>query len=879
MLTEEQIEELVAIGRAGGTVDAAEYISVEWDPNDSGETRYYSTSKYDQIPPFANIGLDIEPRILGEPFKQFELYPDLRTDTIPIDFEDIDQTIKAKFQGFGSGLRIEFFQYYPQVDAHDSMWFGQLLAPQNYGRKKQQAIATNGFRSREQMLPRSLRPRECRHRAYTGFGGQLTAEALQTAGCKYDRHLGGTIGNYRTGTTPYETCPGDETACAARGMTPYFGGYKPDASAVVTDKQSGYLAVSKGNTSSLKQPIRFLFGTKTVRANQLLFWRREMNAKEQGKGFAAGVWEVGEGPNRSIRNIKVGEKTIEQQHIATRLGFPAQPALTQYAPDIGRYSNVALYFARKGWVDPLTENAQTMQSECVVEGFSEVTTLNETAAGAGLKAEFYASTTVGTDKVGERIDATINRSSTSIVPFSGLSNTNGFSIKWTGTITFPFSEIFTFTSIHDDGVLLTINGGTVINQSSAGTHTGTFAATAGTPYSFDLRIVQNANGGLFAAWASILKWESSSQTQQVVPSSAFAHTGASGVAKIWTNNRIWCLLELMHNQRGMSYPLSRFNAASWTGAAAFSFQNVTFSYTNVDGETRNFAHTRTKLDAVIDGRPVAEQIVDICRSGRFSVPFQKNGEFHIEPFRAFTDAELANAKVFTDVGPTRNILVDNGEPLITVSQTSDDTLVNEVTLVFEDGAHNDQERPITVDNPNQKVKAGRTLGGNNLHSVPIRYAAFGTRNLNEVVKLGYSVLRFGEFDEGGILNNLTVSLEVPLVEALGVQRYGPIKVSSDILDGFLLPIDDELSGFEQAEYFRVLRILKTSRHTAQIVAQVYNHTAYEAFEGAVTSYPPGTPPDPEPDTDPIPVPPPSPVFLTAVDYNSADKVLSLITTF
>lgn len=62
MLTEEQIEELVAIGRAGGTVDAAEYISVEWSPDDSGETRYYSTSKYDQIPPFANIGLDIEPR-------------------------------------------------------------------------------------------------------------------------------------------------------------------------------------------------------------------------------------------------------------------------------------------------------------------------------------------------------------------------------------------------------------------------------------------------------------------------------------------------------------------------------------------------------------------------------------------------------------------------------------------------------------------------------------------------------------------------------------------------------------------------------------------------------------------------------------------------
>lgn len=881
-LTEQQIEDLQAISRSGRAVEVCEYIKVDWDAHDSGETRYYATSQYNKIPPFGSIGFNIEPRIIGEPFKTLELFPDLRTDTIPIVFNDLDKTITSKFQGFGSGVRIEFFLYYPQVNGHHSVWFGQLQAPQVYGRKKIETIATNGFRSREQLIPKSLRPKECRHRAYNGFGGQLTAEALLTSGCKYDKHLGGSTGNFRTGTTPYVSCPGDETACAARGMTAYFGGYDTDVASVITDHRSGYLAVSKGNPTN-RDPIRVIFGTKTVRGNRLLFWRREMNAKDQDKGFVAGVWEVGEGPVRNIRNIKVGEKLIEQMHLAPRLGYPAQGALTQYAPDISNFSNVAHYFARKGWVDPLTENAQTMVSECVVEGFTQVTHLNATDTGNGLKCEIGTGTTVGTNKIAERIDATVNFPQRNILPIDGLNSANGYWLKWTGTITFEFSETYTMSLYHDDIGVLIINGSTVISNSSFGTHTGNFVATAGTPYTFELRITNNANAGV-NPWGAVLQWSSSSQSLEVVPSSALLHAGAAGYIKQWTNNRVWCLLELMHNQRfGMSYPLARFNHESWINAASWAGQSVVFSYTNADGETRNFSHTRTLLDVVCEGRPVAEQIVDICRAGRFSVPYQKDGEFHVQPFRAFTTAELAAAKVFTDTGSTQNILWSQGrdrEPLINISGiVPDDKLVNEITLVFEDGSFDDQERPVTIDNPNQKLKAGRTLGEDNLQAVPIRYAAFGCRNLNEVIKLGYGTLRFGEFDEGGIFNNLPVILEVPLVEALGVERYGVIKIVSEVIDGFLLPADDDFETFEQAEYFRVLKIVKTSKDTAQITAQVYNHTAYSAFETNSSDWPPALPPpNSDPDGTPGTTEPPKRVNLTAIDYSAANSVITFITS-
>lgn len=728
-LTDQNITDLQTLSRAGKKIHVAEYIRVDWNENDANETRYYSTAKYNSLPGFGTIGLNIEARLLGEPFKQFELYPDLRTDTIPLVFDDIDRTIRGRFQAFGSGVHIEFFSFYPQVNAHDSKWFGQLQAPQIYGRKKIETIATNGYRSREQFVPGRRRPREC---GWGKFGGQLTAEALLTAGCKYDRHTGGSIGNFKTGSTPYSVCTFDEAGCAARGMTPYFGGYKPDASAVVTDQNSGYLAVSKGNASNLRQPIRVIAGTKIVRSNQLLFWRREMNANNQDRGFVAGVWEVSEGPNRNVRNVKVGEKLIEAIHWNPRLGTPAQVGLLQYAPDIGNFSNVCHYFARNGWVDPLTWNASTMISECAVDGYTQVTTI----------------------------------------------------------------------------------------------------------------------------------------------------TALDAISRIWTNNRTWWLLTFMDNQRfGMSYPMSRFNYESWRTCASWTGKSVTFSYTNADGETRNFAHTRSSFDCVVEGRPVAEQLVDICRSGRISVPYQMDGQFHVQPFRAFTQDELDDAVVFTDSGPTQNILRGaDDEPLLIYSEIPDDKIVNEITLVFEDGANGDNERPITVDNPNQKLRAGRALGENNLQSVPTRIAAYGVRNLNEAVKLGYGLLYFGEFDEGGILNNGSIQIEVPLVEALSVRRYQPIKIVSEVLDGFETPDNPLFTAFSPVEYFRVLRIIKTSKDTAIISGQVYNHEAYRNFE-TVAGDTPGDPPDwpptipttPTPDPNPTPIPRPCEPTLKSLDYSTSDN--------
>ena len=81
------------------------------------------------------------------------------------------------------------------------------------------------------------------------------------------------------------------------------------------------------------------------------------------------------------------------------------------------------------------------------------------------------------------------------------------------------------------------------------------------------------------------------------------------------------------------------------------------------------------------------------------------------------------------------------------------------------------------------------------------------------------------------MNNLRLTLTVPFEQVLGIKRYSVIKVVSQILDGFTVGVDDGATDLtETPEYFRVLSIKRKSGGKAEITAQVYNHTAYTAFE-------------------------------------------------
>lgn len=691
-----KLTNLLAEDTAGGRIPCAEYLKVTWD---TGVTNYYGAAAWHQMPPFTGIGQTIEPRLMPQnkkdPFHELELNPDLRTESISVLFDDIDGTIRGLFQQYSSGVECEFFLYYPSQSLTVSIWFGQLQAPQIYGHKTTKAVATNGYRSSELVVPSRRFPREC---TASVFAGQLAdADAVRSSLCPYDRHVGGSVGNYKTGTTPYDSCPKlTTTDCIARlgAGGAYFGGFVTDASAVVTDGRTGWLAVSRGNASNLKETLPVVFGTKWIRKSLLLLWRREHNGSTPDRGFVSGVWAICEGPVQQIYNFYVGETLIQQMHLNFRLGGRGQ-ARTSYAPDVSPFSSTAHVFARWGWVNALETTAADMVATCVVQGFNEV-------------------------------------------------------------------------CVYTDDDPLT-------------------------------------------------------------------------KSRTFSDNRVWCLLEVYKNQKfGLGYKENKFTFADWITESAWSIENVSHTATFADGETVVYTSRRSTFNAILEGRRVDEQVIDICRAGALSVPFTHEGKFTIRSFRAATSGELSAARTFTDTGSSKNICWDGGQPMIELSQVPDNKVYNEIEVHFEEAANYDIERPITVDDPNQKLKAGRQLGSDYSLSVPKKFSAFGINGYAEAIRFAYRMLKFGEFDSGGTDNNLRVTITVPFEQMLGIKRYEIIKITSELLDGFKIGYGATLETLvgTTAAPFRVLSIKKKSGGRCEVVAQAYNHTAYSAFEVAAATQPP-----------------------------------------
>lgn len=670
-----------------GRPPCAEYLKVTWD---TGVVNYYGGAAWNDEAPFTGIGHTIEPRLIysdkNDPFHELELNPDLRTSEISVTFDDIDKEISALFQQYGSGVTCEFYYYYPDQSLTVLVWSGQLQAPKIYGWKTLKTVATNGFRSREQVIPSRAKFKEC---TASIFGGLLPdTDAVRSSLCPYDKHLGGSVGNYKTGTTPYADCPKTLDACTDRlsngGL--YYGGFITDA--ITIDGGSGFMAISRKNASGLKEPLRVIFGSVHLHGPDLILWRRNGNNND---GFVSIVWAVCEGPVSSISNFQVNDTmiaatggTFGNGNMQTRLGTRGQPR-TGYAPNVSNFSGTALAYTDYGRVNPSNYNPSNLNAQCDVVGFSEVC--------------------VYTD------DSPVTKSRT------------------------------------------------------------------------------------------------------------------------WSDNRVWCLMELYKNQKfGLGYQEAKFEILDWMTAATWSDVVVSHTVTYADGESTVWTSRRSTFNAIVEAKPAGEVIENIARAGGFSVPFENDGKLTVSAFRKATTDELNNAPVFYDTGSNVNIAW-NGQPSIELAQTPDNKLVNEVEVRFEEASNGGTERPITVDDRNAKLKAGRQQGADYFLTVPKRFTAFGVTTLAEATRLAYRLLWFGEHDEGGTMNNVRLTLTVPFEQALGIKRYSVIKVVSELLDNVTIGVDDGVTDLTEAPtYFRVLKIERKAGGVAQITAQAYNHTAYTAFE-------------------------------------------------
>ncbi len=305
------------------------------------------------------------------------------------------------------------------------------------------------------------------------------------------------------------------------------------------------------------------------------------------------------------------------------------------------------------------------------------------------------------------------------------------------------------------------------------------------------------------------------------------YSDAETYAKARNNHRVWAVLEFLTNIRwGAGYPHTKFDIQSFIDVHDWAITPVQFTLDLESGSKTWNLTPRTIFDCNTQALPAAEQITNICRTGRFSVPFFADGVYKVVPLSKATEEELTNAPIFTDaIGG--NIIRSATESSLKFSQVDVTDLKNTIVVTFEDADNNDVSRPVTCRDPNQQALAGRILGSGGFIEQKASFIAYGVRRLEEAIKYGYSLLWFGEFDRGGTRNNLKAVFTVTLRQALSFTKYQIIKIVST------------QNTFESPEghpfqYFRVIDAVLNQNLSVSVITQAYNEYAYETFEIEIT---------------------------------------------
>jgi len=353
-----------------------EVLAVHWPAPDG--TKYYAGTKLDELPNFKGIlkyipdGVDA--RLPGRSFPNAELAADVSDERINLTFWDADGEITRLFRTHGEGVKVELIYFFPQIDWFVPHWFGHFQPPGEVDLVEFSTSAASGFRSAGLPLPHRIYQLPCQNQ-YGPSVPLLTQEEIDESGCPVNKHIGGPIGNIDPATGQvYAKCAKTIPDCQKIvGDTKSYTGIITTVAAVAiqTHGQTTF-ASSKGNETTLKQPIRVLYGgPRVVRALDLLAYRQEHNTAHADQGFLAAQFSIGEGPLFSISNCSINQAIVGAAHLNTRLGTNRQSP-TSYAPDISNFNYLANFFGRIGPLNPGGYNASNITGQCTAQGLANI---------------------------------------------------------------------------------------------------------------------------------------------------------------------------------------------------------------------------------------------------------------------------------------------------------------------------------------------------------------------------------------------------------------------------------------------------------------------------------------------------------------------------
>lgn len=300
----------------------------------------------------------------------------------------------------------------------------------------------------------------------------------------------------------------------------------------------------------------------------------------------------------------------------------------------------------------------------------------------------------------------------------------------------------------------------------------------------------------------------------------------------YSSDRAWWLMHIERNKRwGQGIDVARLYIPDYINLSTWWAETVTV--TDKDGNTTT--GPRSQFHAELIDRTAQQQISDLCLAGRCSVPFpDDSGQMRVLPLRRVTSDDLAAAPVFTDYGEDRTIVWEGppGEEktTFTYSILSDAELPNRVIVTYDDATHNNAQVPLTFEDVDQQLKAGRVFGDISRRAVEKTYTAFGVTDVGECGRLGNLLLDLGEFDEGGLKNNLRVQFTTWWTFAVELQKYQVVKVRSAKLDVINAIRVDQ--GLERFDYFRVRTKRRLPTLKVELSLQGYPVGYYERLESS-----------------------------------------------
>ncbi len=137
--------------------------------------------------------------------------------------------------------------------------------------------------------------------------------------------------------------------------------------------------------------------------------------------------------------------------------------------------------------------------------------------GTGLTGNYFNNTqTAGGTPTFSELDPLINFNWNGGSPAPGVDGSN-WAGEWTGQIQAETTGTYTFTTVSDDGVVLTINGQTVVNAPyymAPTAYSGTINLVKGQKYKIDITYFQGGGGSVLQ-----LFWSAPGLVQQLVPTS------------------------------------------------------------------------------------------------------------------------------------------------------------------------------------------------------------------------------------------------------------------------------------------------------------------------------------------------------------------------